>query len=131
MKQVLLLALLGYLRPILKPLTTNTQNIISCGLLHVSLCLFSLSNNHKSHFVDVFLLLLIWTAFILVLSRVGANVQFSCEDNYVLQGAKGITCQRVTETLAAWSDHRPICRGKVSSRWPRLSLGQDVLLNTG
>ena len=51
-----------------------------------------------------------------MLSRVGANVQFSCEDNYVLQGAKGITCQRVTETLAAWNDHRPICRGKVPSK---------------
>uniref|UniRef100_A0A2K5JNE5 CUB and Sushi multiple domains 1 n=1 Tax=Colobus angolensis palliatus TaxID=336983 RepID=A0A2K5JNE5_COLAP len=45
-------------------------------------------------------------------SRVGANVQFSCEDNYVLQGSKSITCQRVTETLAAWSDHRPICRAR-------------------
>ncbi|KAM7328871.1 hypothetical protein ACRRTK_012963 [Alexandromys fortis] len=45
-------------------------------------------------------------------SRIGASVQFSCEDNYVLQGAKGITCQRVTETLAAWSDHRPICRAR-------------------
>ncbi|KAM5264090.1 CUB and sushi domain-containing protein 1 [Ctenodactylus gundi] len=44
--------------------------------------------------------------------RVGANVQFSCEDNYVLQGSKAITCQRVTETLAAWSDHRPICRAR-------------------
>lgn len=43
--------------------------------------------------------------------RVGASVQFSCEDNYVLQGSKSITCQRVTDTLAAWSDHRPICRG--------------------
>uniref|UniRef100_A0A8D2K479 CUB and Sushi multiple domains 1 n=1 Tax=Theropithecus gelada TaxID=9565 RepID=A0A8D2K479_THEGE len=45
-------------------------------------------------------------------SMVGANVQFSCEDNYVLQGSKSITCQRVTETLAAWSDHRPICRAR-------------------
>ncbi|KAM6149501.1 CUB and sushi domain-containing protein 1 [Erethizon dorsatum] len=44
--------------------------------------------------------------------RVGANVQFSCEDNYMLQGSKAITCQRVTETLAAWSDHRPICRAR-------------------
>ncbi|XP_058522650.1 CUB and sushi domain-containing protein 1 [Ochotona princeps] len=44
--------------------------------------------------------------------RVGASVQFSCEDNYVLQGSKSITCQRVTETLAAWSDHRPICRAR-------------------
>ncbi|XP_064225865.1 CUB and sushi domain-containing protein 1 [Aotus nancymaae] len=44
--------------------------------------------------------------------RVGTNVQFSCEDNYVLQGSKSITCQRVTETLAAWSDHRPICRAR-------------------
>ncbi|KAG7265575.1 hypothetical protein CRUP_019243 [Coryphaenoides rupestris] len=42
--------------------------------------------------------------------RVGASVQFSCDDSYVLQGSKSITCQRVTETLAAWSDHRPICR---------------------
>lgn len=125
------MALMGYLRPTLKPLTTNSQNIISCGLLHVSLCLFRLGNNHKSHFVDVFLLLLIWTAFILVLFRIGASVQFSCEDNYVLQGAKGITCQRVTETLAAWSDHRPICRGKVPTRQTRLSPGHDDLLNTG
>ena len=44
--------------------------------------------------------------------RVGASVQFACEDSYVLQGSKSITCQRVTETLAAWSDHRPICRGE-------------------
>ncbi|KAM5312551.1 CUB and sushi domain-containing protein 1 [Glossophaga mutica] len=44
--------------------------------------------------------------------RVGASVQFSCEDSYVLQGSKSITCQRVTETLAAWSDHRPICRAR-------------------
>ncbi|XP_035867009.1 CUB and sushi domain-containing protein 1 [Phyllostomus discolor] len=44
--------------------------------------------------------------------RVGSSVQFSCEDSYVLQGSKSITCQRVTETLAAWSDHRPICRAR-------------------
>uniref|UniRef100_A0A7N8XP27 CUB and Sushi multiple domains 1 n=1 Tax=Mastacembelus armatus TaxID=205130 RepID=A0A7N8XP27_9TELE len=43
-------------------------------------------------------------------SRVGSSVQFSCDDSYVLQGSKSITCQRVTDTLAAWSDHRPICR---------------------
>ncbi|TKS70023.1 CUB and sushi domain-containing protein 1 [Collichthys lucidus] len=42
--------------------------------------------------------------------QVGASVQFSCDDSYVLQGSKSITCQRVTDTLAAWSDHRPICR---------------------
>ncbi|XP_062852030.1 CUB and sushi domain-containing protein 1-like [Trichomycterus rosablanca] len=42
--------------------------------------------------------------------HVGASIQFSCDDSYVLQGSKSITCQRVTETLAAWSDHRPICR---------------------
>lgn len=44
--------------------------------------------------------------------RVGSSVQFSCDDSYVLQGSKSITCQRVTDTLAAWSDHRPICRSK-------------------
>ncbi|KAG7230246.1 hypothetical protein INR49_012379, partial [Caranx melampygus] len=42
--------------------------------------------------------------------RVSSSVQFSCDDSYVLQGSKSITCQRVTDTLAAWSDHRPICR---------------------
>ncbi|KAG8517559.1 LOW QUALITY PROTEIN: CUB and sushi domain-containing protein 1, partial [Galemys pyrenaicus] len=44
--------------------------------------------------------------------RVGASVQFSCEDSYVLQGAKSLTCQRLTETLAAWSDRRPACRAR-------------------
>ncbi|XP_023137520.2 CUB and sushi domain-containing protein 1-like [Amphiprion ocellaris] len=42
--------------------------------------------------------------------QIGSSVQFSCDDSYVLQGSKSITCQRVTDTLAAWSDHRPICR---------------------
>ncbi|XP_041921873.1 CUB and sushi domain-containing protein 1-like [Alosa sapidissima] len=42
--------------------------------------------------------------------QVGASIQFFCDDSYVLQGSKSIACQRVTETLAAWSDHRPICR---------------------
>lgn len=51
--------------------------------------------------------------------RVGASVQFSCEDNYVLQGSKSVTCQRVTGTLAAWSDHRPICRGEAGARRAR------------
>ncbi|XP_039595033.1 CUB and sushi domain-containing protein 1-like [Polypterus senegalus] len=44
--------------------------------------------------------------------QVGATVQFSCDDSYVLQGSKSITCQRVTDTLAAWSDHRPVCRAR-------------------
>ncbi|XP_034777574.2 CUB and sushi domain-containing protein 1-like [Acipenser ruthenus] len=44
--------------------------------------------------------------------RVSASVQFSCDDSYVLQGSKSITCQKVTDTLAAWSDHRPVCRAR-------------------
>uniref|UniRef100_A0A8D0BPV5 CUB and Sushi multiple domains 1 n=1 Tax=Salvator merianae TaxID=96440 RepID=A0A8D0BPV5_SALMN len=44
--------------------------------------------------------------------RVGASIQFTCDDNYVLQGTKSITCQKVTDTLAAWSDHRPTCRAR-------------------
>eukprot|EP00063_Salmo_salar_P060825 XP_014035660.1 PREDICTED: CUB and sushi domain-containing protein 1-like isoform X3 [Salmo salar] len=54
--------------------------------------------------------------------QVGASIQFSCDDSYVLQGSKSITCQRVTETLAAWSDHRPICRTRTcgsNSRGPK------------
>lgn len=52
------------------------------------------------------------------LSRIGSSVQFSCDDSYVLQGSKSITCQRVTDTLAAWSDHRPICRSKFDQLFP-------------
>ena len=40
-----------------------------------------------------------------------ASVQFSCDEDYVLQGAKSITCQRIAEVFAAWSDHRPVCKG--------------------
>lgn len=42
----------------------------------------------------------------------GSTVQFSCDEDYVLQGAKSITCQRIAEVFAAWSDHRPVCKGK-------------------
>ncbi|XP_034615478.1 CUB and sushi domain-containing protein 3 [Trachemys scripta elegans] len=42
----------------------------------------------------------------------GATVQFSCDEDYVLQGAKSITCQRIAEVFAAWSDHRPMCKVK-------------------
>lgn len=41
-----------------------------------------------------------------------STVQFSCDEDYVLQGAKSITCQRIAEVFAAWSDHRPVCKGK-------------------
>lgn len=58
------------------------------------------------------------------LSRVGSSVQFSCDDSYVLQGSKSIICQRVTDTLAAWSDHRPICRSKFDQLFP---LGAELL----
>ncbi|KAG2464902.1 CSMD3 protein, partial [Polypterus senegalus] len=41
----------------------------------------------------------------------GATAQFTCDEDYVLQGSKSITCQRVAEVFAAWSDHRPVCKG--------------------
>ncbi|KAF5908667.1 CUB and sushi domain-containing protein 3 isoform X2, partial [Clarias magur] len=44
--------------------------------------------------------------------RIGATAQFTCDEDYVLQGSKSITCQRVAEVFAAWSDHRPVCRVK-------------------
>ncbi|CAG12911.1 unnamed protein product, partial [Tetraodon nigroviridis] len=43
---------------------------------------------------------------------IGATVQFSCDEDHVLQGSKTITCQRVAEVFAAWSDHRPACKVK-------------------
>uniref|UniRef100_A0A8C2WGD8 CUB and Sushi multiple domains 3 n=1 Tax=Cyclopterus lumpus TaxID=8103 RepID=A0A8C2WGD8_CYCLU len=39
-------------------------------------------------------------------------VQFTCGEDYVLQGSKTISCQRVAEVFAAWSDHRPVCKVK-------------------
>ncbi|XP_067832359.1 CUB and sushi domain-containing protein 3 [Heptranchias perlo] len=42
----------------------------------------------------------------------GAAVQFTCDEDFVLQGSKTITCQRIAEVFAAWSDHRPICKVK-------------------
>lgn len=48
----------------------------------------------------------------LFIFSLGSTVQFSCDEDYVLQGAKSITCQRIAEVFAAWSDHRPVCKGK-------------------
>ncbi|KAJ8409833.1 hypothetical protein AAFF_G00218920 [Aldrovandia affinis] len=42
----------------------------------------------------------------------GATAQFTCDEDHVLQGSKTITCQRVAEVFAAWSDHRPVCKVK-------------------
>uniref|UniRef100_A0AAY4CTK9 CUB and Sushi multiple domains 3a n=1 Tax=Denticeps clupeoides TaxID=299321 RepID=A0AAY4CTK9_9TELE len=43
---------------------------------------------------------------------IGATIQFTCDEDHVLQGSKTITCQRVAEVFAAWSDHRPVCKEK-------------------
>ncbi|GCC19449.1 hypothetical protein chiPu_0000001, partial [Chiloscyllium punctatum] len=42
----------------------------------------------------------------------GAAVQFTCDEDFVLQGSKSITCQTIAEVFAAWSDHRPVCKAK-------------------
>lgn len=46
------------------------------------------------------------------LLSIGATSQFTCDEDHVLQGSKTITCQRVAEVFAAWSDHRPVCKGE-------------------
>ncbi|KAK0145627.1 CUB and sushi domain-containing protein 3 [Merluccius polli] len=43
---------------------------------------------------------------------IGATAQFTCDEDHVLQGSKSISCQRVAEVFAAWSDHRPVCKVK-------------------
>ncbi|XP_055081454.1 CUB and sushi domain-containing protein 3-like [Periophthalmus magnuspinnatus] len=43
---------------------------------------------------------------------IGGEVHFTCGEDYVLQGSKTISCQRVAEVFAAWSDHRPVCKVK-------------------
>lgn len=54
-----------------------------------------------------------WFCFLILFNfSLGSTVQFSCDEDYVLQGAKSITCQRIAEVFAAWSDHRPVCKGK-------------------
>eukprot|EP00062_Callorhinchus_milii_P016178 gi/632967218/ref/XP_007899854.1/ PREDICTED: CUB and sushi domain-containing protein 3 [Callorhinchus milii] len=42
----------------------------------------------------------------------GATIQFTCDEDFVLQGSKNITCQRIADVFAAWSDHRPVCKVK-------------------
>ncbi|XP_059839979.1 CUB and sushi domain-containing protein 3 [Hypanus sabinus] len=42
----------------------------------------------------------------------GSSVQFTCDEDFVLQGSKTITCQIIAEVFAAWSDHRPVCKVK-------------------
>lgn len=42
--------------------------------------------------------------------RLGSSVQFTCNEGYDLQGSKRITCMKVSDMFAAWSDHRPVCR---------------------
>lgn len=54
-------------------------------------------------------------------SSLGSSVQFSCDEGYELQGSKSITCLRVTDMFAAWSDHRPFCRGETLLTVTRLS----------
>lgn len=76
-------------------------------------------------------LLFLTRAIVLLLcpqTRVGSSVQFSCDDSYVLQGSKSITCQRVTDTLAAWSDHRPICRSKFMTTYVPVCLSFSLVV---
>ncbi|MEE6484219.1 hypothetical protein FKM82_013795 [Ascaphus truei] len=42
--------------------------------------------------------------------RLGSSIQFMCNEGYDLQGSKSITCMKVSDMFAAWSDHRPVCR---------------------
>ncbi|CAH2222352.1 Hypothetical predicted protein [Pelobates cultripes] len=45
--------------------------------------------------------------------RLGSSIQFMCNDGYDLQGSKSITCMKVSDMFAAWSDHRPVCRARM------------------
>ncbi|XP_069079880.1 CUB and sushi domain-containing protein 2 [Pleurodeles waltl] len=45
--------------------------------------------------------------------RLGSSIQFVCNDGYDLQGSKSITCMKVSDMFAAWSDHRPACRARM------------------
>uniref|UniRef100_A0A8C9LA03 CUB and Sushi multiple domains 2 n=1 Tax=Pavo cristatus TaxID=9049 RepID=A0A8C9LA03_PAVCR len=52
--------------------------------------------------------------------RLGSSIQFTCNEGYDLQGSKSITCKRVSDIIVAWSDHRPVCRGKKNERGGRI-----------
>uniref|UniRef100_A0A6I8NZE7 CUB and Sushi multiple domains 2 n=1 Tax=Ornithorhynchus anatinus TaxID=9258 RepID=A0A6I8NZE7_ORNAN len=45
--------------------------------------------------------------------RLGSSIQFTCNEGYDLQGSKRITCMKVSDMFAAWSDHRPVCRARM------------------
>lgn len=63
-------------------------------------------------FPDSLFSLCMWLCVCAHVFSIGSVVQFSCGEDYVLQGSKTISCQRVAEVFAAWSDHRPVCKGK-------------------
>lgn len=72
----------------------NNESDISSGVIFEELIAFSGVNG------------------VCYLLSIGATAQFTCDEDHVLQGSKTITCQRVAEVFAAWSDHRPVCKGE-------------------
>ncbi|XP_029427966.1 CUB and sushi domain-containing protein 2 isoform X2 [Rhinatrema bivittatum] len=55
--------------------------------------------------------------------RLGSSIQFTCIDGYDLQGSKSITCMKVSDMFAAWSDHRPVCRARMCDTHLRGPMG--------
>ncbi|XP_019343511.2 CUB and sushi domain-containing protein 2 isoform X1 [Alligator mississippiensis] len=51
--------------------------------------------------------------------RLGSSIQFTCNEGYDLQGSKSITCKRVSDMIAAWSDQRPVCRARMCDTYLR------------
>nr|XP_032815088.1 CUB and sushi domain-containing protein 3-like isoform X2 [Petromyzon marinus] len=44
--------------------------------------------------------------------RLGATIQFTCDEGFVLLGSKSIICQRVADVFASWSDQKPQCKAQ-------------------
>nr|XP_032817255.1 CUB and sushi domain-containing protein 3-like isoform X3 [Petromyzon marinus] len=44
--------------------------------------------------------------------RLGATVQFACDEGFVLLGSKSVVCQRLADVFAAWSDQSPQCKAQ-------------------
>ncbi|KAJ6652288.1 hypothetical protein lerEdw1_012756 [Lerista edwardsae] len=51
--------------------------------------------------------------------RLGSSVQFTCNEGYDLQGSKSITCKKLSDMIAAWSDQRPVCRARMCDMYLR------------
>ena len=83
-----------------------------CGCVRVRVCISLCVHAYVHMLVCMQMHIFMCVCVCVCVCSIGSEVHFTCGEDYVLQGSKTISCQRVAEVFAAWSDHRPVCKGK-------------------